>query len=349
MEGTILKVYLAVLDGCNINWIRDAETPFLDRLASRGAHTLSCRAVFPTATYTGHASIITGAYPDEHGIVGNQFFDREAGEPRNFDYYDPDQSIEAATILEEAASAGLSTAAIAEPVTKGAQHVVSKAYVQSFPAPEQNRIVLEESLRLIRREEPDLIIANFPAVDSVGEKYGPRSEEAIKIIEDVDSTLRKIFEEYNSRDREVCMIVSADHGMTNGEKQIQLNKLLKEKKLDAIALASHRTSHVYLKSPEQKDEACEFLSEVEGVLEVMERERISELRLLHPRSGDLVVTAMKGYELGDTKIRGSHGGLTEEEMTVPLIISHDGLLTSSELEEASILKIVEVIREALRE
>ena len=81
----------------------------------------------------------------------------------------------------------------------------------------------------------------------------------------------------------------------------------------------------------------------------MERERISELRLLHPRSGDLVVTAMKGYEMGDTKIRGSHGGLTEEEMTVPLIISHDGLLTSSELEEASILKIVEIIRKALRE
>ncbi len=342
-----MKVYLAVLDGCNINWIKNANTPFLDHLSNRGVSTLSCRAVFPTATYTGHTSIITGAYPDEHGIVGNQFFDREAQQPRNFDFYDPNIHLEAVTIFEEAGSAGLDTAAIAEPVTKGAKHIVSKNYVQSFPVPTQNSIVLEESIKLIKREEPDLIIANFPAVDSIGENYGPESKETIKILENVDATLRTIFEEYESQGQEVCMIVSADHGMTDGEKQIQLNKLFKEKKLDATALPSHRTCHVYVHSPEQKQKIHEFLSGIKGILEVMGTERISELRFLHPRSGDLVVTAEKGYELGDIKIKGSHGGLTEDEMKVPLIISQDGLVTSSELENASILNIVKVIKHAL--
>ncbi|MFB0560888.1 MAG: alkaline phosphatase family protein [Candidatus Lokiarchaeia archaeon] len=342
-----MKVYLAVLDGCNINWIKNAKTPFLDQLSNRGVSTLSCRAVFPTATYTGHTSIITGVYPDEHGIVGNQFFDREVKETRNFDFYDPNACVEAVTIFEEAESAGLETASIAEPVTKGAKHIVSKNYVQSFPILTQNSKVLEESIRLIKMEKPDLIVANFPAVDSIGENYGPKSKETIKILEDVDVTLRMIFEEYESQGQEVCMIISADHGMTDGQKQIQLNKLFKQKNLDAIALASHRTCHVYVNQPEQVNEIHEFLTNIKGVLEVMDTERISELRFLHPRSGDLVVTAEKGYELGDMKIKGSHGGITEEEMTVPLIISNDGLVTSSELENASILNIVKVIKRAL--
>ncbi len=342
-----MKVYVAVLDGCNINWIKNAKTPFLDQLSNRGVSTLSCRAVFPTATYTGHTSIITGVYPGEHGIVGNQFFDREARQPRNFDFYDPNACVEAVTIFEEAVSAGLDTAAIAEPVTKGAKHVVSKNYIQSFPVLTQNSKVLEESIRLLKIEKPDLIVANFPAVDSVGENYGPKSKEAIKIIEGVDATLKEIFEEYQSQSQEVCMIVSADHGMTDGEKQIQLNKLLEKEKLDAISLASHRTSHVYVNSPKQKEKIYKFLAETDGILEVMERERISELKFLHPRSGDLVVTAKKGYELGDMKIKGSHGGITEEEMLVPLIISRDGLITSSELENASITHIVKIVKRAL--
>jgi predicted AlkP superfamily pyrophosphatase or phosphodiesterase len=342
-----MKVYLAVLDGCNINWIKNAETPFFDQLSKSGIFTLSCRAVFPTATYTGHASIITGAYPGEHGIVGNQFYDREAGEARNFDFYDPNSCLEAVTIFEEVDSAGLKTAAIAEPVTKGAKHIIPKLYIQSFPVLTQNSKVLEESIKLIKNEKPDIIVANFTAVDSIGEIYGPKSKEATRIIEEVDKALNKVFEEYHSQNQEVCMIISADHGMTEGEKQIQLDKLLKKKRLNAITLPSHRTSHVYINSPEQKHQIYEFLTETKGIQEVMKRERISELKLLHSRTGDLVVTAQKGYELSDMKVRGSHGGITEEEMTVPLIISQEGLLSSSELENASILNITSIIKRSL--
>jgi predicted AlkP superfamily pyrophosphatase or phosphodiesterase len=342
-----MKVYLAVLDGCNINWVKNAKTPFFDQISKKGIFTLSCRAVFPTATYTGHTSIITGKYPSEHGIVGNQFYDRKAKEVRNFDSYDPNACLETVTIFEEAEAKGLKTAAIAEPVTKGAKHIIPKPYIQSFPVLTQNSKVLEESIKLIKKEEPDLIVANFTAVDSIGEKYGSRSKEAIKIVEEVDKILKRIFEEYEAQSLEVCMIISSDHGMTDGRKQIPLTKLLKKKKLDAISLVSHRTSHVYINSPEQKQKVYETLTETKGILEVMESKRISELKLLHPRSGDLIVTAQKGYELNNLKLRGSHGGITEEEMTVPLITSQEGLLTTSELENASILNITKIIKRAL--
>ncbi|MEM3587621.1 MAG: ectonucleotide pyrophosphatase/phosphodiesterase, partial [Candidatus Jordarchaeaceae archaeon] len=274
-----MKVYLAVLDGCNINWIKNAKIPFLEQLSNMGVFTLSCRAVFPTTTYTGHTSIITGVYPSEHGIVGNQFYDRETRELRNFDFYDPNTCIEAVTIFEEAELAGLKTAAIAEPVNKGATHVVSKRYVQSFPVSTQNDKVLEESIKLIREEKPDLIVANFMAIDTIGEKYGPRSREVIQTIEEVDKILKKIFEEYESQGQEVCMIISSDHGMTDVKKQIQIDKQLKKKKLDAIALASHRVCHVYINSLEQEQQIYKFLTETKGILEVMERARISEVKL----------------------------------------------------------------------
>lgn len=40
--------------------------------------------VFPSVTLTGHASIFTGVYPGAHGIVGNEWFDRQSGDFINY-------------------------------------------------------------------------------------------------------------------------------------------------------------------------------------------------------------------------------------------------------------------------
>ncbi len=56
-----------------------------------------------TFTGPGHASIMTGAYPNTHGIVGNSWYDRQRGEVINC-VFDPDVGIIGATGAEEGVS-----------------------------------------------------------------------------------------------------------------------------------------------------------------------------------------------------------------------------------------------------
>src|SRR5687767_14547647 len=61
-------------------------TPRLIRLAPRlGALTARpMTGVFPAVTMSAQASMLTGKWPSEHGVVGNTWFWRELGEVRNW-------------------------------------------------------------------------------------------------------------------------------------------------------------------------------------------------------------------------------------------------------------------------
>ncbi len=73
-------------------------------------------SVYPTLTYTIHASQMTGVYPDRHHIINNEIFipgQERLPWYRSRKIFDPDVR----TILEEAKRAGYSTASICWPVT----------------------------------------------------------------------------------------------------------------------------------------------------------------------------------------------------------------------------------------
>jgi len=56
-------------------------------LAADGVHAKALRSAFPTLTFPNHYTIVTGLYPDHHGIVNNRFFDPVGG--NKFVYNDP--------------------------------------------------------------------------------------------------------------------------------------------------------------------------------------------------------------------------------------------------------------------
>ena len=56
-----------------------AESPTLREMRAAGASARGLRPVFPSNTFPGHYSIVTGLHPARHGIVNNDFFDAERG------------------------------------------------------------------------------------------------------------------------------------------------------------------------------------------------------------------------------------------------------------------------------
>lgn len=66
---------LISLDGFRWDFASKAHTPYLDFLKKTGVTVPYVRSVFPTVTYPAHYSIVTGLYPESHGIVGNTMYD----------------------------------------------------------------------------------------------------------------------------------------------------------------------------------------------------------------------------------------------------------------------------------
>ena len=68
-------VLLISLDGLRWDYMELADAPNLQRLIKGGVKAESLIPVFPSKTFPNHYTIVTGLYPENHGIVSNSMFD----------------------------------------------------------------------------------------------------------------------------------------------------------------------------------------------------------------------------------------------------------------------------------
>jgi arylsulfatase A-like enzyme len=82
------RVLLIVVDGCSARILGPAiasgQLPTLANLASRGSLDLECVSIFPSITPAATASLVTGHYPDRHGIIGMSWWNASTGEVSYF-------------------------------------------------------------------------------------------------------------------------------------------------------------------------------------------------------------------------------------------------------------------------
>src|SRR6516162_6167317 len=79
---------LISFDGYRADYIDRGLSPNLSMLAKDGVHAQALRPAFPTLTFPNHYTIVTGLYPDHHGIVNNRMVDPVSG--KRFVYSDHD-------------------------------------------------------------------------------------------------------------------------------------------------------------------------------------------------------------------------------------------------------------------
>src|SRR6188474_851204 len=80
-----------------------AQMPTLRRLAAEGARAGGLLCSFPTVTWPNHTTLVTGVVPAKHGVIGNNYLDRQTGElvPLIPDpLFDKDQIVKAPTIYD---------------------------------------------------------------------------------------------------------------------------------------------------------------------------------------------------------------------------------------------------------
>lgn len=123
-------VVLISIDGMRGDYLWDdaryhLKVPNLKALAAGGSFAEAAESVTPTLTYPAHATIVTGVYPAQHGILANTRFQPErwrAGEDGydRQDWYWEASLFKAPTLWQAARAKGLSTAAFGWPSTVGA-------------------------------------------------------------------------------------------------------------------------------------------------------------------------------------------------------------------------------------
>ena len=338
------KTILLCIDGLDPDYVAAARTPTLDAIARAGFFTLG-RAVLPSVTNVNNASILTGEFPQAHGIASNYWYDPVTGQGRFIETAD---YLRCPTVLERASKAGLRSALL---VTKEKLlHFLGRgtaiALSAERPPVEAIRAVGEpasiysaeidywqlRALRwLLRTFDPDLVYCS--TTDYVMHMFGPESPEAISHVERLDALLGEVLEASDGYQ----MLITADHGMREKSVAMDLVALLSARGMratfvppikDRYVVHHHNmggAGYLYL-APERVDEAASVLRETAGIEAVYTRsEAVERFRLPADRIGDVFVLAAADTvftEPGTIETIGapvrlrSHGGLHEARVPI---------------------------------
>ncbi len=215
--------YLVVLslDGFRWDYASSFSLPNLGQMAQEGVSADALIPSFPTKTFPNHYSMATGLYPDNHGIILNNFFNTSlnkqfvAGDPAsvgdaNFFGGEP--------IWATAEKQNLRTANYfwvgSEAPTGGVSPSIWKKYDHNMPFTARIDSVISW-LQLPDSKRPHLIMWYMHEPDAIGHANGPRGEQTKKTVVYLDSLIgvfRAKLKELPIGEQVNFMVVS-DHGM----------------------------------------------------------------------------------------------------------------------------------------
>jgi len=224
IENTLI---LISIDGFRWDYLRYADTPILDEFINEGVQSQGIIPVFPSKTFPSHISIVTGRYPEDHGIVSNRMYD-----PVFNEYYYIGQNSK--PVLDEKWYE-------AEPIWVTAEKQNKKAMMMFWPSSEAEIMgirpteyfVYNESISNSERINQILKWIDYPEnkrgsfyslyfneIDTKGHQYGPNSNEVNDAIEKIDQTLGQLIDGLKSREiyNDINIIITTDHGMASTSK-----------------------------------------------------------------------------------------------------------------------------------
>jgi len=247
-NGTALfapTTILISLDGFRADFLRRGITPRLNAFIEEGVSPVYMLPSFPSVTFPNHYTLVTGLYPESHGVVGNTFWDPEM--EKEFYYTDPARSLQGKwwggePLWVTAELQGIRTAIHMWPGSEAHIMDVEPSFLDKFNPNEPlsrkvNRVLelldkpgLEDENANVADMRPQLIAAYVPNVDTDGHKFGPNSTEIRTTINDVDKMLDELFTGLEKRNltQVVNVVVVSDHGMatTSTKRLIQLDDLI---------------------------------------------------------------------------------------------------------------------------
>jgi predicted AlkP superfamily pyrophosphatase or phosphodiesterase len=316
---------LISLDGFRADFLHRDLTPTLAAFIRAGVSPKYMLPSFPSVTFPNHFTLVTGLYPESHGVVGNTFWDPES--KQEFYYTDPARSMKpewwrAEPIWELAEKEGVRSAIHMWPGSEVHIGDNEPTFVDKFNAKEDLGKKVDRILSWLdlpgpeddgadqSSPRPQLIAAYVPNVDSDGHKFGPNSTEIRKTISEVDAMLGDLFAGIEARNLTdiVNIVIVSDHGMatTDTSRLLQVEDLIDTSLIEhtdgwpLYGLRPFNTSDEHLQSLyddlHKKSQSPEF----EGTFEVYMRDHNMPARYHfsnNPRIAPLWIVPTTGWAI----------------------------------------------------
>ena len=332
-------------DGLDPEYLSATDTPGWDTIADTG-RAGECDGVVPSVTNVNNVSIVTGSYPETHGITTNTYYDRDRDERVYME--DPSfircpTKLELAAERDEAVGAlvakdklkrmvgqGCEIAASAEDPPAWLEDAVGEA--PDIYSGEASPWLLDAGVHVLETRDLDWLYVS--TTDVIPHKFGPTAERAMEWVAELDSGLAALAE------RASDIVATADHGMNDKSHAIDPERLLSNAGIDATVIRLIRDKHVYHHQnlggaayvyvhDGQIEEAADRLDETDGIELVLDREAaVDRFRLPPDRIGDLMLLGEEDAVFGpldegvhdEVSLR-SHG--SHHERRVPYTCSRD--------------------------
>lgn len=238
------KPYVLIIsfDGFRWDYPDRGITPNLTAMAKEGVRALSFEPVFPSKTFPNHFTIVTGLYPQNHGLINNRFIN-----PFTKEMYRVGDTVSVRSakwyhgepLWESAERQGVKSASFFWPGSEMNLDYRRPSYFKKYDGSishDQRIQGIIDWLLLPEEQRPHLLFLYFSDTDTQGHRFGPDSpqiNEAIRLLDGKLGLLRKKLAEIDMLDK-MNIIVLSDHGMTqlHPDGLILLYKIFGDRKVD---------------------------------------------------------------------------------------------------------------------
>ena len=246
------------------NWETASRLPNLSELINNGAYSSRLKSVYPTLTYVVHTTMVTGVYPDKHGIYHNNPFQPfvEEADQRWFWYK---EEIKVPAIYDALKRHHLKSAGILWPVTGKTAIDYNLPEIRAIKRENQMLKILKNGSPLyclsmekkfgrfrkgieqpylddfstmcavdtIINKKPNLLLLHLIDLDDAKHQHGTDSPEVEKAMLRMDKRLGDLMQavEKAGIKEQTIFLVVGDHGQINVRYKVKLNQLFKEKGL----------------------------------------------------------------------------------------------------------------------
>jgi len=252
-------VLMISIDGLKPEYFTQADAhgmkvPYLRTLMRDGTYAEGVVGIWPTITYPSHVTLLTGVWPDEHGIANNLEFDPLQQYASAWNWYAA--QIRVPTLWQAAHRAGLRTASVGWPVSVGATDVdwlipkywlngnvsgspnaEDKLLMAALARPDTliqtlrpaagpymngndtsiggDEVKTRYALEILRRYKPAFMTLHLSSLDDAQHGYAPFSAEADQTLEAIDGMVARLARQEFANNPNAVLVIVSDHGFMN--------------------------------------------------------------------------------------------------------------------------------------
>jgi len=349
-------VILISLDGFRYDYLEKYRPTVLNELAKKGVRAKWMTPAFPSKTFPNHYTIATGLYPENHGIVENNIYDRsfdavfslgKREEVQNGRWWLGEPIW--VTAEKQGQRAGTFFFPGTEAEIAGIRPTFWKQYEHNLPNETRVDTILSW-LDLPQSERPTFLTLYFADVDDAGHGFGPDSVETRQAVLKIDENLARLVEGLNGRkiDKKVNLIIVSDHGMAtlNQQNAVLLDDYFDFDKAVRI-LWTNEIVQIFPKDGMQR-EIFDRLQKIQKNAKCYDKQTMSE-RFHFTKSARIapiicladegwMLTSRERYEnlkrlASFVKPKGAHGYDNELESMRAIFIAHGGAFKKKKIIE----------------